>query len=74
MDRIILADVKHCQNDDNYFVFEELLNSIMLFWSRDEWFADKLDSVNQLGVHRINSISTDLKLGKGTAYTWLFIM
>ncbi|KAJ3196696.1 hypothetical protein HK101_008035 [Irineochytrium annulatum] len=37
VDRVILQDVKRCQNDDTYFVFEDIVRDIMIIWSRDEW-------------------------------------
>jgi hypothetical protein len=49
-DRLLLVDVKHCQNDEAYFVFEEILNKIILFWSRDAWY-----------MNRVNQTRTDSK-------------
>ena len=40
VDRIVQVDAKHSQNDDGYFVFEEMVTDIMLLWSRDEWIKE----------------------------------
>ena len=49
-------DVKNCQNDDSFFVFEEILYEVMLYWLRDEWFADKIDKPYQLLSSKIVSM------------------
>ncbi|RKO88029.1 hypothetical protein BDK51DRAFT_51669 [Blyttiomyces helicus] len=36
IDRFIHVDVRQCQNDDTYFVFEDVLSEILLLWTRDE--------------------------------------
>ncbi|KAI8806687.1 hypothetical protein BJ742DRAFT_773940 [Cladochytrium replicatum] len=42
IDRLIHADVRQCQSDDSYFVFEDILKDVILFWSRDPWIAGKV--------------------------------
>ncbi|KAJ3127615.1 hypothetical protein HK098_006054 [Nowakowskiella sp. JEL0407] len=39
-DKIILVDEKLCRNDDTFFVFEDILRDVMLYWSRDPWICD----------------------------------
>ncbi|KAI9341652.1 hypothetical protein BDR26DRAFT_1006982 [Obelidium mucronatum] len=36
-DHMIISDSEDCKADDNYFVFEDLVQDILLLWSRDEW-------------------------------------
>lgn len=43
IDHLILVDSKHCQNHDNYFVFEDILCEILLYWSRDTWIPNNID-------------------------------
>jgi len=37
VDDIIQNDVKQIQNDDSYFIFEDILSKVMYYWSRDTW-------------------------------------
>ncbi|KAJ3068735.1 hypothetical protein HDU98_008133 [Podochytrium sp. JEL0797] len=39
IDRMIISDVSECKSDDTYFVFEEMVQEILLLWSRDEWVS-----------------------------------
>lgn len=41
IDKIIQVESKNCQSDDQYFVFEDKLKDILLYWSRDTWFRDR---------------------------------
>ena len=43
LDRVLIMESKHCQNDDNYFVFEDLIRTVLLYWSRDVWIKDQLN-------------------------------
>ena len=36
-DQILENDLQYCQND-SYFLFEEKLFKILLYWSRDPWY------------------------------------
>ncbi|KAJ3312998.1 hypothetical protein HDV04_002480 [Boothiomyces sp. JEL0838] len=49
IDRIIQVDAKHAQHDDGYFVFEEMIRDVLLYWSRDDWIKDniRLDYLEQ---------------------------
>jgi hypothetical protein len=42
IDRIIQIDSKHCQNHDQYFVFEENIHDVLLLWTRDAWIPKRL--------------------------------
>jgi hypothetical protein len=42
LDRVLQLESKHCQNDDQYFVFEDIVRDVLLYWSRDEWIPTKL--------------------------------
>jgi hypothetical protein len=44
-DKIIFSDVRKVQNDDNYFVFEEIIRDVLLMWSRDEWIYENIHQV-----------------------------
>ncbi len=46
IDRIICLDAKHAQNDDAYFVFEEVICEVVLLWSRDTWITKQLQKLN----------------------------
>ncbi|KAI9011322.1 hypothetical protein BC832DRAFT_339384 [Gaertneriomyces semiglobifer] len=49
LDRILRSDVKQCQNDDTYFVFEDELRTVLWYWSRDPWINNRMRS-NQPSV------------------------
>jgi hypothetical protein len=40
MDRLILTEVKKCQDDDTYFVFEDMVRDILILFMRDDGVAD----------------------------------
>lgn len=42
MDRIVHLDSKHCQNDDSYFVFEDVVRDMLMFLIRDPWIHEQL--------------------------------
>ncbi|KAI9101131.1 hypothetical protein DFS34DRAFT_648017 [Phlyctochytrium arcticum] len=42
IDRIIQVDARQCRNEDSYFVFEDLLRNVMMYWIRDEWIARRI--------------------------------
>ncbi|KAJ3000747.1 hypothetical protein HDV02_003549 [Globomyces sp. JEL0801] len=46
IDRMIQIDSKHAQNDDGYFIFEDLIKKIMMYWSRDNWITKALMKMN----------------------------
>ncbi|KAI9333531.1 hypothetical protein DFJ73DRAFT_854114 [Zopfochytrium polystomum] len=54
-DRLILQEVKKCQDDDTYFVFEEMARDILLLWSRDESIA------SQYGEQLTGSMEDDVR-------------
>jgi hypothetical protein len=45
MDRVVELESKHCQNDDHYFVFEETIRDVLLYWSRDDWVSNRLSKL-----------------------------
>lgn len=47
LDPIISADVKLCQGDDAFFVFEDVLAGIMAMWSRDDWIAKNIPEIKK---------------------------
>jgi hypothetical protein len=57
IDHLILVDSKHCQNHENYFVFEEKLCEMLLYWSRDTWISQNLpeSSLNEMGADKNGS-------------------
>ena len=55
VDRILQIDSKHCQQDDHYFVFEEVVRDVLLYWSRDDWIPTQLEKLQ----HSITPPSTD---------------
>lgn len=63
IDRIIQVDAKHAQHDDGYFVFEEMIRDVLLYWSRDDWIKDniRLDYLEQRGNSNSNKIWTRIK-------------
>lgn len=42
IDRIIHLESKHCQNHDQYFVFEGIIRETLLLWTRDLWVPERL--------------------------------
>ncbi|KAJ3174899.1 hypothetical protein HDU87_006565 [Geranomyces variabilis] len=42
VDHLVTADARQCANDDAFFVFEDVLKEMMLFWIRDEWIDARL--------------------------------
>lgn len=38
IDRLLREDAKQCQEDDDYFVFEEMITQVLLLWSRKSYF------------------------------------
>ncbi|KAI8919069.1 hypothetical protein DFJ77DRAFT_261663 [Powellomyces hirtus] len=42
VDHLVQADARQCRNDDAFFVFEDVLKEMMLFWIRDEWIDARL--------------------------------
>ena len=65
VDRILVMDVKHAQNDDAYFVFEDTLKEVMMFWSRDEWLVDKVSQPFDLMQSHRSRRDGSVKLEKG---------
>lgn len=41
IDDIVQNDVKQIQNDDSYFIFEDILSKVMYYWTRDTWLIPK---------------------------------
>ncbi|KAJ3126064.1 hypothetical protein HK100_010460 [Physocladia obscura] len=39
-DIVIVNAAKECKDDDNYFVFEEMIQEILLLFSQDEWVRE----------------------------------
>ena len=52
IDDVIQNDVKQIQNDDSYFIFEDILSQVMYYWTRDNWLIPKVyqnKNVNNYG-------------------------
>jgi len=52
IDDVIQNDVKQIQNDDSYFIFEDILSQVMYYWTRDNWLIPKVyqnKNVNDCG-------------------------
>ncbi|KAJ3217959.1 hypothetical protein HDU67_006987 [Dinochytrium kinnereticum] len=47
IDRVILSDSRQCQDDDSFFVFEDIIRDVMILWSRDNWIQRRLSDSNQ---------------------------
>jgi hypothetical protein len=47
-DTIIRDDIRDCCNDDHFFVFEEMLERIMMAFLRDPWVAKNLKAISAL--------------------------
>ena len=43
IDKIIQIDSKHSQNNDEYFVFQEIIQTILYYFIRDEWIPNRLN-------------------------------
>lgn len=43
-DACINREVRKCQEDDTYFVFEEIIRDVLLLWGRDEWIKSKISA------------------------------
>ncbi|KAJ3296579.1 hypothetical protein HDU79_006201 [Rhizoclosmatium sp. JEL0117] len=41
IDQMIIYDSEDCKADENYFVFEDMVQDILLLWTRDEWNLSK---------------------------------
>jgi len=39
---VVQNDVKQIQNDDSYFIFEDVLSKVMYYWTRDYWLIPKI--------------------------------
>ncbi|KAJ3221663.1 hypothetical protein HK099_003254 [Clydaea vesicula] len=48
-DLIISIDTEICKNDDNFFIFEDIIKGILMLWSRDDWFLEKMDNDELVG-------------------------
>ena len=60
MDRVLHLDAKHSQNDDSYFVFEEVIRDMLLLWTRDTWITEKLTTEHPtLGIDMMYSLFFD---------------
>jgi Rab-GTPase-TBC domain len=44
IDHLLQVDTKHCQNHDNFFVFEDVLREALLYWSRDPWIRKDISA------------------------------
>ncbi|ORX80627.1 hypothetical protein BCR32DRAFT_268775 [Anaeromyces robustus] len=42
VDDVIQTDVKQIQNDDSYFIFEDVLSKVMYYFTRDNWLIPKI--------------------------------
>ena len=52
VDDVVQTDVKQIQNDDSYFIFEDILSKVMYYWTRDHWLIPKIyqnNNVNDCG-------------------------
>ncbi|OUM66474.1 hypothetical protein PIROE2DRAFT_6312 [Piromyces sp. E2] len=52
VDDVVQTDVKQIQNDDSYFIFEDILSKVMYYWTRDHWLIPKVyqnNNVNDCG-------------------------
>jgi hypothetical protein len=52
VDEMIINDVKRTCDDENYFIFEDLLTTVMKAFSRDYWIGENcvLKSIPIFGV------------------------
>ncbi|KAJ3053462.1 hypothetical protein HK097_004213 [Rhizophlyctis rosea] len=48
VDRLIHADVARIQNDDTFFVFEDTVRNMILFWLRDEWIGRNIPKTDDI--------------------------
>ncbi|KAG4085115.1 hypothetical protein H8356DRAFT_1317682 [Neocallimastix lanati (nom. inval.)] len=68
IDDVIQNDVKQIQNDDSYFIFEDILSQVMYYWTRDNWLIPKVyqnKNVNNYGnTEGYFEPYTDNKIGK----------
>ncbi|ORX54272.1 hypothetical protein BCR36DRAFT_283197 [Piromyces finnis] len=48
VDNVIQTDVKQIQNDDSYFIFEDILSKVMYYWARDRWLIPKIYQNNDV--------------------------
>jgi hypothetical protein len=52
VDAILFQDLQKCLDDDTFFLFDEMLNKILLYWSRDPWLKPILAEDHRVVMFR----------------------